>query len=118
MRNREQIFDKVAESPRYPAIDWTEIGRVAELWIPEDGKHCTVGWLISQGADRLAFTPSNVPRDSTARIIQDDVWETLRDGAAAGRPRDEVWDQILTDWLHKTPADQYLPALMADIHVR
>lgn len=117
MSYRDQLFELVAEPPRYPAVDWTEIGKVAELWIPEDGKRITVGWLVSQSTDRLAFVPAqkDITDDSVALAIQRDVENTMRVGALTSRPAPEVWDEVLGDWLHTMPRDEFLPALRADI---
>ncbi|QHB36587.1 hypothetical protein SEA_ADOLIN_5 [Arthrobacter phage Adolin] len=103
---------KLAYSPkRYPAPDWEAIGKVARIWVPDDE---TVGWLVRQDPDRLAFL-SSVGPDKLGYPIRELVAAIMRDGAAKGTPADDVWTEILRRTLHTTPTEEFLPAIVADV---
>ncbi|MGO4251233.1 hypothetical protein AB4Y81_03110 [Paenarthrobacter sp. TAF1] len=96
---------------RYPAPDWEAIGTVARIWVPDDE---TVGWLIYQDPDRLAFL-SEIDAEKLGYVIRELVRGLMNDGAERGVPARELWDEILSRTLHTTPNDQFLPAIIADV---
>ncbi|UYL87610.1 hypothetical protein SEA_VRESIDENCE_5 [Arthrobacter phage VResidence] len=104
-------FELVYTPKRYPAPDWEAIGTVARIWVPDDE---TVGWLVKQDPDRLAFL-SDVGPDKLGYTIRELVREIMRHGAARGTPAAEVWAEIMTRTLHTTPTDEFLAAFIADV---
>jgi hypothetical protein len=106
-----QPFDWIGGPKRYDAPDWTEIGTVTRVWVPDDE---TVGWVVLQGENRLAWLSASDP-DSLGYAIRLHVDELTRSGAANGVPVLATWEEILRTTLHSTPEDLYLPAVMADI---
>lgn len=115
MPYQPQPADAVYTAPRYPAPDWEAIGTVSRVYVPDDdGRDGTVGYLVRQGTDRLAFI-AWVDPTHLGYGIRRHVARLLRDGAAAGVSVDATWALALADTLHTPPNDQYLPALLADI---
>lgn len=108
---REQPLDFVAGPARYPAPDWEEIGTVARVWVPDN---LTVGWIVLQGEDRLAWLSAIGP-DKLGYVIRERVQELMDDGAADGVPALQTWTEILRVTLHTTPTQEFLPALLADV---
>lgn len=108
---RRQPMELVASPPRYPQPDWDGIGQVTRLWVPDDE---TVGWLIRQNDDRLAWLSASGP-DDLGYHNRRNVGALLREGAPAGTPVGEVCTEALTNAFSTTPQDLYLPALLADI---
>lgn len=103
---------ELAHSPaRYPAPDWEAIGTVTRVWVPDDE---TVGWLVFQDPDRLAFL-SEIGPDKLGYTIRELVRDLLAEGIRQGTPAREVWTEILRRTLHTTPTDELLPAFIADV---
>jgi hypothetical protein len=111
MTFRSQPMDPVMEPARYPYPDWDAIGTVTRIWV-EEGE--TIGWLVRQGEDRIAWF-SSVGPDNIGVHVQYAISQLLRDGARAGTPMGEVWDEARTKAWSTTPQEVHLPALMADI---
>ena len=111
MTYRPQPMDFVAGPLRYDYPDWDGIGKVSRLWVPDDE---TVGWLVRQNDDRLAWFSSSPP-DSLGYHIRRDVDALLLEGRKAGRSVADVWDEARGYAFCTTPQDVYIPALMADI---
>lgn len=111
MRSRVQPFDLAAGGACYDAPDWTEIGTVTRVWVPDDE---TVGWAVLQGDNRLAWISASSPEE-LGYPIRLHVDELTRSGAANAVPVPETWAEILRTTLHATPEDLYLPALLADL---
>jgi hypothetical protein len=100
-------FELTYSPERYPAPDWEAIGKVARIWVPDDE---TVGWLVFQDPDRLAFL-SDVGPEKLGYVIRD----RMTQGAKAHTPALDVWNEILTRTLHTTPTEDFLPAILADV---
>ena len=58
MPYREQPMDFSAGPARYPGPEWDADGTVARMWVSDSE---TVGWLIRQGDDRLAWLSAAGP---------------------------------------------------------
>ncbi|QOP65065.1 hypothetical protein PQE12_gp05 [Arthrobacter phage Adumb2043] len=104
-------FELTYAPARYPAPDWEAIGRVTKIWVPDDE---TVGWLVFQDPDRLAFL-SDVGPDKLGYTIRELVRERMAYGAKNGIPAPDLWTEILTRTLHTTPTEDFLPAILADV---
>lgn len=96
---------------RYPAPDWEAIGTVTKIWVPDDE---TVGWLVYQDPDRLAFL-SDVGPDKLGYTIRELVRTRMAEAIADGVPARDLWNEILTRTLHTTPTEDFLPAILADV---
>lgn len=96
---------------RYPAPDWEALGTVTRIWVPDDE---TVGWLVRQDPDRLAFL-SDVGPDKLGYVIRELVRGLMAQGAARGTPAADLWTEILGRTLHTTPTEEFLPAIVADV---
>jgi hypothetical protein len=66
---------------------------VTRLWVPGDE---TVGWLIRQVDDRLAWLSASGP-DDVGHNVRRNGGALLRESAAAGTMVSEVWTDALTD---------------------
>lgn len=108
---RPQPMDFAAGPARYLAPDWDAIGEVARVWVPDDE---TVGFLIRQGDDRLAWLSAAGP-DTLGYSIRLLVDGILRAARAEDAAPAEVWAEVLDVTLHTTPQDLYLPAFLADL---
>jgi hypothetical protein len=108
---REQPLNFVAGPDRYPAPDWEEIGMVSRVWVPDNE---TVGWIVLQGEERLAWL-SNTGPDKLGYVIRERVDELMNEGAANKTPALDTWLEILRVTLHTTPTPEYLPAFLADV---
>jgi hypothetical protein len=104
-------FELTHSPKRYAAPDWDAIGTVARIWVPDDE---TVGWLVWQDPDRLAFL-SEISPDKLGYVVRELVRDAMRLGAAQGKPAADVWGAILNQTLHTTPTDEFLPAILADV---
>lgn len=111
MPYRSQPFERLGGPKRYDAPDWSEIGTIARVWVPDDE---TVGWAVLQGDARLAWISSSSPEE-LGYPIRLHVSELLRSGAAQNVPVLDTWNEILRTTLHTTPEDLYLPAFLADV---
>lgn len=108
----EVSFAYVGGPARYPAPDWDAIGRVARVWVPDAE---TVGWIVWQDPDRLAWISAAHSLSSLAAPVGDFVRTLVAEGATTGRPARAVWDDVLARTLHTTPTDEFLPAFTADV---
>ncbi|WVX87856.1 hypothetical protein SEA_BERRIE_5 [Arthrobacter phage Berrie] len=104
-------FELTYSPERYPAPDWEAIGKVARIWVPDDE---TVGWLVYQDPDRLAFLSSIGP-EKLGYVIRELVRDRMAQGAKAHTPALDVWTEILGRTLHTTPTEDFLPAILADV---
>jgi len=104
-------FDLTYSPKRYAAPDWEEIGTVTKLWVPDDE---TVGWLVWQDPDRLAFLSVANPED-LGYVVRELVRDLMISGARSGRPARDVWNDVLLRTLHTTPTEEFLPAFTADL---
>ncbi|QOP65134.2 hypothetical protein SEA_PHIVES_6 [Arthrobacter phage Phives] len=104
-------FELTYAPARYPAPDWEAIGRVTKIWVPDDE---TVGWLVFQDPDRLAFLSSTGP-EKLGYVVRELVRERMAYGAQHGIPATDLWDELLTRTLHTTPTEDFLPAILADV---
>ena len=84
---------------RHLAPDWDGIGQLTRPWVPDDD---TVGWLIRQNDDRLAWLSASGP-DDLGYYIRRNVGALLRAGAAARTLVREVWTEALTNAFSTTP---------------
>ncbi|WGH21078.1 hypothetical protein SEA_CASSIA_5 [Arthrobacter phage Cassia] len=104
-------FDLAYSPARYPAPDWEEIGRVTRIWVPDDE---TVGWLVLQDPDRLAFL-SDVGPEKLGYVVRELVRDRMAAGVREGIPAATLWDELLARTLHTTPTEDFLPAILADV---
>jgi hypothetical protein len=104
-------MDFAAGADRYPAPDWKTRGTVARVWVPDDE---TVGWLIFQEPDRLAWLSAAAP-ETLGYTIREIVEEILRDRRVEDAPAVDAWEEILSATLHETPTPTDLPALLAEV---
>lgn len=114
MPYKEQPFRHIAGPKRYPEPDWDAIATVATVWVPENGNPVTVGYLVRQDPDALAWLSHWGP-DDYAYELRKLVEGIVRAGAASGTPPAEVWADVMARTMHKTPKDLYLPAFLADV---
>lgn len=112
MPERYQPNDLAAAPVRYPEPDYEAVGRVTRVYVPDDG---TVGYALWQDPDRIAWI-SWVDADHLGYGIRLHVGALLRDNARAGVPARETWERLLLDTLHTPARDEFLPAVLADIH--
>lgn len=104
-------FDLAYSPKRYPAPDWDAIGTATRIWVPDDE---TVGWLVWQDPDKLAFLSVANP-DDLGYTVREIVRDLMIAGVRDGRPARDVWNEALTRTLHTTPTEEFLPALTADL---
>lgn len=104
-------FELTYAPARYPAPDWEAIGRVTRIWVPDDE---TVGWLIFQDPDRLAFL-SDVGPEKLGYVVRELVRDRMAQGVREGIPPADLWDELLARTLHTTPTEDFLPAILADV---
>lgn len=110
MRGRTQPLDWVGGPERYASPDWSAIGTVARVWVPDAE---TVGWAVLQGDDRLAWLPASPGElGGPIRLLVEGL---VQAGAAEGVSALDTWNEILRVTLHTTPEDLYLPAAIADL---
>jgi hypothetical protein len=109
--NVTQPSDFVTGPDRYPEPDYEAIDTVSRVRVPDDE---TVGWVVLQGEDRLAWLSASGAEDLgfPIRLHVDGV---LRQYAAQQRLARDAWAEILRLTLHTTPREEFLPAVPADI---
>lgn len=95
--HRPQPLDLRYAPARYPGHGYVGLGEVVRVHLGDE----TVGFLTRQG-EAVGWT-ADAPPDTDAGIVRGIVNDRLRAGALAGRPLEEVWDEVLAVVLHDPP---------------
>jgi hypothetical protein len=102
---RVQPLSLTYAPPAYPQHRYEGLGTIVRILAANE----FVGHLTRQG-DAVGWDAS-APPDTDAGIVRRMISERLREGAATGRPLDDVFYEILDDFQHEDPVTAPLDGL-------